>query len=73
MIKQFYFTHRQDPKRYNQFGLSEPGSNGNEEVFHILQSLRTQVLPSDAVYCHTQDSSFIWPIDKTLTSTTTPS
>ena len=51
---------------------SGPGSNGNEGVLHIPQSSRTGASPSDAIECHTEDTSSIWPINGTLTGTTTP-
>ena len=35
---------------------SEPGSNGNEEVHHTLQSFSIGASPSDATWCHTQDT-----------------
>ena len=38
MIKQFYSTHRYDPYMYYFSELSGPGSNGNEDVLHILQN-----------------------------------
>ena len=39
---------------------------------HITQSSRCRASTSDAVLCHTQDTSSIWSIDGTLTDTTTP-
>ena len=51
---------------------SGPGSNGNEGLLHIPQSSKTEASPSDAVCCHTQETSFIWSIDETLRGTTTP-
>ena len=38
-------------------GQSGPGSNDKERVLHISQSSRTWATPSDAVSCHTQDTS----------------
>ena len=40
-------------------GQSGPGSNGNEEVCHIFQSLKTEASPSDVAQCHTHDTSSI--------------
>ena len=39
MITYFYLTHRCQP---NTLCLSGHGSNGNEEVLHIMQSSRTK-------------------------------
>ena len=36
--------------------LSEPGSNSNEGVFHILRSSRAGASLTDAVSCYTQDT-----------------
>ena len=38
-------------------GQSGSGSDGNKEVLYTHQSSRTLAIPSDAVYCHTQDTS----------------
>ena len=40
-------------------GQNEPGSNSNEGVFHIPQRSKTRTSPSDAVYCHIQDSRWV--------------
>ena len=40
-------------------GQKRPGSNGIEGVFHIRQISKTRVSLSDAVYRHTQASSFL--------------
>ena len=40
-------------------GQSGSESNGNEGVIQFLQSSGTGASPSDAVYCHTQDTSSI--------------
>ena len=53
------------------FAQREPESNGNKGLLHTLHRFRTGASPSNAVYCHTQDTSSIWPIDRTLTGTTT--
>ena len=37
-------------------GQSGFGSNGNEWVLHIPKSARTGASPSDAAYCHIQDT-----------------
>ena len=49
MIKQFYFAHRWDLNRFYYPGMCGPGSNDNEDVLHIPQSLRTEASPSDVV------------------------
>ena len=42
-------------------GQSEPGSNGNEGVLHILQISRNAASTLDVVYCHTQYTPlFFW-------------
>ena len=38
----------------NQPGLSGPGSNSYEGTLHILQSCRTEALPSVAIRNHTR-------------------
>ena len=40
-------------------GQSGPGSNGNEELLHSLQSSRTGVSPSAAVYCLTLNPHYV--------------
>ena len=45
--------------------------NGNEEVVRFSQSFRSQASSSEAVYCHNEDTISFWPIDGTLTGTTT--
>ena len=49
---------------------SGPESNSNEGAIHIPQTV-TGTSPSDAFQCHTQDTSYIWPVDETLIGTTT--
>ena len=39
-------------------GLSGPGSNDNEGVYHAPQSYRNGSLSPDVVQCHTQDTIF---------------
>ena len=34
-------------------------SDGNEEVMHVPPKSRSGALPSDVVYCHTQDSHWV--------------
>ena len=50
---------------------SGSGINSNEGVLHIWQISRTGSSSPDAFQCYTKDTHFIWPIDGTLTSTTT--
>ena len=43
-IKQFYLTRRWEPNSTTTPGQSRPESNGNEEVIHIPQTPRLQLL-----------------------------
>ena len=53
-------------------GQSGLGSNGNEGVPLIPQSSWIWASPSDAVLCHTQGTSSIWPLSETLTGANSP-
>ena len=52
MVKQFYLTHRFDP-RSNSNGI---GCNSNEIVFQIPQSTRTEATPSDVLVSYSGHS-----------------
>ena len=52
-----YLTHKWNPNRYNTTtSQSGSGSNGNKEVQHTPHISKFEVSPSDAVWCHTQDT-----------------
>ena len=53
-------------------GQSGPGSNFNEGLLLIPQSSRIGASSSDAVQCHTQDTSSILSVDRTITDTSKP-
>ena len=48
-------------KGTNNPGLSEPGSNGYEQLLHTPQISRIGVTPPDAAKCHMQNISLLIP------------
>ena len=49
MFKQFYLFRNGTLTDTTTLGKSGPGSNGIEKLVHILQSSRTEALPSDCL------------------------
>ena len=57
-VIQFYLIHSRTLSSATTLGQSGHGSNGNERIFHILQSSNTEAIPSNDLMSYSEHSSY---------------